>query len=530
MNLAVIKINENERIHHLVLTLDQIKPYDLNPRRVINPRYQEIKDSILANDGLTTSLTVTLRPGEHQYMIAAGGNTRLKILNELWQETGRDCFYRIDCLVQPWKSDSQTLKAHLVENELRGDMVLIDKARAVMELKNLLQLESGKNLSKSEFERLLKQMGYPISRRQLTRFEYAAGFLEPLIPMALAEGLGGREVDRLQKICAAYAQCLTLLGGQAETLEPAYAQALLAHDDSVLNIDAIQRFLDDFLVSSTGHDLNRVRAEVDLLMFEINDESAFESLEQPSDRVIENEQTREPPKPSVIKPNPSNSQPVTQTEPAHPKKTLQREPSFVENQTQTSTDLTDIRFSNNIPETEVALKPTFSSSQAEPLKLSELPDLREHCYHLATAVVSQLSAAVNVVSWNQGYGFYLDIPERPIQDEIQYYVFWFLFGLSEQHLSTERIKLAQGMPFADLVLANQYSVAEKLIGDPATLPYFGFSLLTSKHFPESALASLFQLVQLCRQMRLSFRESDLFECITLEQIQLRDAYQAVAID
>jgi hypothetical protein len=36
------------------------------------------------------------------------------------------------------------------------------------------------------------------------------------------------------------------------------------------------------------------------------------------------------------------------------------------------------------------------------------------------------------------------------------------------------------------------------------------------------LLALFQLVQLSRQIRFSFRESDIFECITLEQIRLRD--------
>jgi len=30
---------------------------------------------------------LTRRPGDEKYMLASGGNTRLAILNELWQET-----------------------------------------------------------------------------------------------------------------------------------------------------------------------------------------------------------------------------------------------------------------------------------------------------------------------------------------------------------------------------------------------------------------------------------------------------------
>jgi len=36
------------------------------------------------------------------------------------------------------------------------------------------------------------------------------------------------------------------------------------------------------------------------------------------------------------------------------------------------------------------------------------------------------------------------------------------------------------------------------------------------------------LVQLSREIRFSFRESDIFECITLEQIRLRDQIAKVA--
>ena len=68
--------------HHKVLTIDLIKPYDRNPRRTINPLYDEIKASIRAKGGLNNLLTVTRRPGDPQYMVVAGGNTRLMILKE----------------------------------------------------------------------------------------------------------------------------------------------------------------------------------------------------------------------------------------------------------------------------------------------------------------------------------------------------------------------------------------------------------------------------------------------------------------
>ena len=108
-------------------------PYDRNPRRTINPRYDEIKVAIRAAGKLNNPLSVTRRPGATLYMVESGGNTRLQILHELWQETNDETFYKTDCLIVPWQSESHVLSAHLIENELRGEMTLIDKALALKE-------------------------------------------------------------------------------------------------------------------------------------------------------------------------------------------------------------------------------------------------------------------------------------------------------------------------------------------------------------------------------------------------------------
>ena len=65
------------------VTLDQIRPYLLNPRRSTNPQYEAIKASIRQR-GLDQPPSITRRPGEEHFIIRNGGNTRLEILNELW--------------------------------------------------------------------------------------------------------------------------------------------------------------------------------------------------------------------------------------------------------------------------------------------------------------------------------------------------------------------------------------------------------------------------------------------------------------
>ena len=120
----------------LVIEIARIQLYERNPRHGRNPEYDRIKDSIRSN-GLDQPLVITQRPGAADYIVHAGGNTRLLILKELFEETGEERFSRIQCVFKPWCRESDVLLAHLRENDLRGSLTFIDKARAVLDAKQL---------------------------------------------------------------------------------------------------------------------------------------------------------------------------------------------------------------------------------------------------------------------------------------------------------------------------------------------------------------------------------------------------------
>src|SRR5690554_1374036 len=83
------------------ITLDDVRPYDRNPRSTRNPKFDEIKASI-REVGLKNPPVLTQRPGDDKYMISDGGNTRLEILTELYAETGDERFYRFHAIYRPW--------------------------------------------------------------------------------------------------------------------------------------------------------------------------------------------------------------------------------------------------------------------------------------------------------------------------------------------------------------------------------------------------------------------------------------------
>ena len=83
----------------------------------------------------------------------------LHILKELCSETHDPRFYSVHCLFEPWKSESEILIAHLVENDARGDLIFIDRARAVHELRESLEQETGAPRSTRQLATLLQERG-----------------------------------------------------------------------------------------------------------------------------------------------------------------------------------------------------------------------------------------------------------------------------------------------------------------------------------------------------------------------------------
>lgn len=182
----------------MVVTLDELRPYELNPRIVRNPRYDDIKASIRER-GLEAPPPITRRPGEAHYIIHNGGNTRLSILRELWQETRDERFFRLSCLFRPWTARGEilALTGHLAENELRGELTFIERALGVDKLRELYEREAGGALTQKELSDRLRRDGYPIGQSHISRMQDAIRCLLPSMPKILYGGLGKHHIERL---------------------------------------------------------------------------------------------------------------------------------------------------------------------------------------------------------------------------------------------------------------------------------------------------------------------------------------------
>ena len=211
------------------LAVDDIRPYENNPRRVSNVRFAQIKESIRAN-GIRNPLTVTRRPGEAHFIVEAGGNTRLLAIQQLWAETRDVRFRKLMVLFRPWRCESHVLTAHLIENELRGEMTFWDKASGVVALKARLETEQGHALSLRQLDEAMKALGLSVNTATLAHYLFATERLRTL-GEAIAD-LSGLDVKVMQprlNVMKRYAQTRALLAEDdfyATVLEPVFRQTV----------------------------------------------------------------------------------------------------------------------------------------------------------------------------------------------------------------------------------------------------------------------------------------------------------------
>ena len=285
----------------MVVTLDQLRPYDHDPRLTRNPLYDEIKASIRERN-LDSPPAITRRPGEATYIIRNGGNTRLAILRELWAETRDERFYRIPCLFRPWspRGEIVALTGHLAENELHGGLSFIERALGVEKARELYEQETGQVLSQSELARRLTSDGFPVQQPHISRMREAVQYLLPAIPSVLYGGLGRKHVERLASLRRA---CERVWGQRSKRGLDEYQdlfQEVMSAFDGTADAFSHQRVQDELI----GRVAEELGVDYDVLCLEVlTDETRHQALSNPGSPT-----GQRPPDP---RPSPAIQRPTT---------------------------------------------------------------------------------------------------------------------------------------------------------------------------------------------------------------------------
>ncbi len=224
-DIPQLKSNLSGLIDGALLTVrtPELQPYDRNPRRDLNERFDDIKNSLRQSGSSTVILEITRRDGEEQFMVAKGGNTRLMALKELWSETLEPKYEEITCIYRQWQGDLVTLAAHWIENNLRGEMTFMDQALEMQTLKQELQQRLGHELSIRKFIEEISKFGVVLSASKVNYMFFAATKLTVLGDQC--KKLHQFNTKKIQPLCQQFVK----LGADADFSEEAVYEQVINH-------------------------------------------------------------------------------------------------------------------------------------------------------------------------------------------------------------------------------------------------------------------------------------------------------------
>jgi len=180
-----------------LLSLSQINPYELNPRQEPNALFEGLVDSI-RQQGLIGTLAVTQRPGEETYVMYAGGNTTLRALKKVYSQD-----HKVPCEVYayPENGDITLLGLHLIENDTRQELSLVDRAKAFIRIRQEIATHNQEKIRQGDLLKLVKELGYQSKLNQGTLSKLLfLGELSEYLPSSFLVTLSYRELSDLSAV------------------------------------------------------------------------------------------------------------------------------------------------------------------------------------------------------------------------------------------------------------------------------------------------------------------------------------------
>lgn len=379
-----------------------IEPFDKNPRKHSNEAFEEIKESI-RHKGLEQPFTITRRPGAAKYMIKAGGNTRLEALHQLYEETKDDRFLKIDVIFDPYVSEANTLISHLTENDLRGNLILIDRAQGIRDTQRALEEERGMKFSVRDLEAALKEEGYTIGRTVISVLTYALDRLFPHIPKALDAGMGKAQVEKIRKFENQCRQAWKDMEINTELFSDVFSRALAKTDtDETFNFETLLNEFEEETCDATGEQLNTVRFYLEQVMRK-RLAPASEQKSEEFDEEIESEHSGQ-----------SDEQPATELS---SEKSQQDTGSQEELTTETSSGPFEAENNHYADEDTLPFVDDDSEEEFDEVENDRpartVQELRETTLNTAIKLAKDAYIEDLIIPINEGYGWFLaDVPQN----------------------------------------------------------------------------------------------------------------------
>jgi ParB family protein of integrating conjugative element (PFGI_1 class) len=207
----------DDMVRTMEIAITDVKPFKYNPRVAKNESYEELKASI-AIHGIRQAPKVMRNPRNMDYELFDGGHSRLEAITELYRETGDEKYFISTFIVHPWiDDDAEKIIACLEENDLRGKLYHVDRARTIALLETIFRQEiDGKdsapgaesfgtsradNYGKTgNFIKYLQDKNYNVADQTLSTCRFTNNYLIGNIDYHLNKGLGSKKVAQIRLV------------------------------------------------------------------------------------------------------------------------------------------------------------------------------------------------------------------------------------------------------------------------------------------------------------------------------------------
>ena len=450
LSLAVTSPNQSQNIEQSSFTLgadmfmrvsiDEIDTFEHNPRRIQDTDvYNDIKKSI-ENTGIQQPVHITRKPGESRFVLAKGGNTRLQIMKELYQETQDQRFKQMPCIYVDFESDRKMKIAHLIENEQRQDMCFWDKACAYQLMCNEFQAEYVDELSIRDLALRLSIEGLQISNKTLNLFVFAHKNLSYLDELAF--NLSSPKTTELRRL---FHELKEFYGETA--LNDLWPKSLTewVNEQIVtaeLDVNALIDYVRTYFTSELG-EANLPKTETELIGFERNESTTGADIDVEEDNGTETDANYNKMVTEAVTTTPlTASKTVDELNPTHDDKTT----DFDEVNPQKNQEPSESQEQILPPKTREVAQKELHSAIRKLLKMVNLSDCFKTNEHFPIGFYMEYPAFEHL-SIPQGSGIYY--PVDALHEDAGN-VFAFMCHVSGQEQLMTDLELGSNNPFLTL--------------------------------------------------------------------------------
>ena len=197
--------NEQQIPEAVELTEESILPDQLHPLPYVSQEikkedYEDLYASI-TKEGLQQPFVVAQQPDSEDYVLIAGGNTRLEIVQRIHGKSRGARFSEVRCVVIPWPGISTAKLSHLITNDVVHNASFIKRAKAILNfIDNNTDLPIDRTTSDRGVSKFFSDHGFPLYRTTYAAMKYAVDYLDEYLPLSLAASLCTLDVKHIQKL------------------------------------------------------------------------------------------------------------------------------------------------------------------------------------------------------------------------------------------------------------------------------------------------------------------------------------------